>query len=58
MNSMLLILPKSKSVKYEVFLVMSLWHLHVHEVIVVVIVAASVPVISYEMFIDEISLNF
>lgn len=58
MYSMLLILPKSKSVKYEVFLVMSLWHLHVYQVIVIVSVAASMPVMSHERFIDEISVNF
>lgn len=58
MNSVWLILPESKSVKYEVFLVMSLWHLRVYQVIVIVNVAASVQVMSHERFIDEISVNF
>lgn len=58
MNSMLLILPKSKSVKYEVSLVMNLWHPHVYQVIVIVNVAASMPVMSHERFIDEIIVNF
>lgn len=60
-NSLLVVISSllKKSLKYAgVFLVVSLWHLHVYQILIIVTVAASTPLVSYDTFIDKTSAKF